>query len=69
MGKRQRRRLRDQARPVMRYWPNPDPQRAAEDEATARLKRLVGQRAAIDREIDAEIDQLEGWGFSWPTIA
>lgn len=54
----------------MRYWPaTVDPRRAAEDEATARLRRLVGQRAVIDREIDAEVDRLEGWGFSWPTIA
>jgi hypothetical protein len=54
----------------MRYWPSTtDPRRAAEDEATARLRRLVGQRAVIEREIDAEVDRLEGWGFTWPTIA
>jgi hypothetical protein len=69
MGKRQRRRLREQPRPVMRYWPNPDPKRAAEDDATTRLQRLVHQQAVIEREIDAEVDRLECWGFSWPTIA
>jgi len=53
----------------MRYWPaTNDPRSAAEDDATARLRRLVVQRSVIDREIDAEIDRLEGWGFSWPTI-
>jgi hypothetical protein len=70
MGKRQRRRAREQTKPVMPYWPTRvDPRCAAEDEATARLRRLVRQRAMIDREIDAEVDRLEGWGFSWPTIA
>lgn len=69
MGKRQRRRLREQGPPVMRYWPNPDPKRVAEDEATTRLRRLVDQRKVIEREIDAEVDRLEGWGFSWPAIA
>lgn len=70
MGKRQRRRLREHGEPVMPYWPSTtDPRRAAEDDATARLKRLVGQRAVIDREIDAEVNRLEGCGFSWPTIA
>jgi hypothetical protein len=69
MGKRQRRRLREQAEPVKRYWPNGDPKRMAEDEATLRLRRLVDQRKVIDQEIDAEVDRLEGWGFSWPAVA
>jgi hypothetical protein len=69
MGKRQRRRLREQSQPVAPYRPwRIDPKRAAEDEATARLGRLVNQRDVIDREIDAEVDRLEGWGVSWPTI-
>ena len=54
----------------MPYWPSAvDPRRAAEDDAAVRLRRLVHQRAMIDREIDAEVDRLEGWGFSWPVIA
>jgi hypothetical protein len=70
MGKRQRRRLREQSQPVTRYSPATiDPRQSAEDEATARLKRLVDQRAVIEREIDAEIDRLECSGFTWPTIA
>jgi hypothetical protein len=71
MGKRQRRRLREQGLPaVMPYWPSTtDPRRAAEDDGAVRLRRLVDQRAMIDREIDAEVDRLEGWGFSWPVIA
>lgn len=69
MGKRQRRRLREHSPPVMRYSPNPDPKRVAEDEATTRLRRLVDQRTLIDREIDAEVDRLERGGFSWPAIA
>jgi hypothetical protein len=70
MGKRQRKRLRDQNQPVMRYWPaTTDPRRSAKDEATARLKRLVDQRAVIEREIDAEVERLAGWGFGWPAIA
>jgi hypothetical protein len=69
MGERQRRRLRDHGSPVMGYWPNPDPKQVAEDEATTRLRRLVAQRKVIEREIDAEVDRLEGGGFNWPTIA
>jgi hypothetical protein len=69
MGKRQRRRLRDQNAPAMRDWRRPDPTRAAEDEAMTRLRRLAEQRKVIAREIDAEVDRLEGWGFSWPAIA
>lgn len=69
MGKRQRRPLREHHAPVMRCWPNPDPKRVAEDEATTQLRRLVDQRRVIEREIDAEVDRLEGWGFNWPTIA
>lgn len=69
MGKRQRRRLREQASPVMRYWPNPDPMRVAQDEATTRLRRLVDQRRVIEREIDTEVDRLERCGFTWPAIA
>jgi|SRR5581483_5447247 len=70
MGKRQRRRVRDQRASVVPQQPSPDDQgRIAADKATARLRRLVDQLAVIDREIDAEIDRLEGWGFSWPTIA
>jgi hypothetical protein len=54
----------------MPYWPSTiDPRRAAEDDAAVRLRRLVHQRAVIDREIDAEVDRLEGRGFSWPVIA
>lgn len=53
----------------MRYWPNADPQRLAEDEATTRLRRLVDQRKVIDQEINTEVDRLEGGGFSWPVIA
>jgi hypothetical protein len=41
----------------------------AQDEATARLRQLVEQRAAIDRELDREIDDLEAKGFGWPRIA
>lgn len=69
MGKRQRRRMREQTTPAMRYWPNPDPKRVAEDEATIRLRRLVDQRAVVDQEIDAEVDRLECRGYSWPAIA
>lgn len=69
MGKRQRRRLREQRPPVGISLRNPDPKRLGEDEATARLRRLVAQRGAIEREIDAEVDRLEGGGFSWPAIA
>jgi hypothetical protein len=70
VGKRQRRRVREPGQPVMSYWPGTaNPRRTAEDQATVRLRRLVGQRAMIEREIDAEVDRLDGWGFSWPTIA
>jgi hypothetical protein len=34
-----------------------------------RLRCLVEQRARIEHEIDAEVDQLHIWGFDWPTIA
>jgi hypothetical protein len=68
MGKRQRRRLREHGQPVMPHWTDPDPKRDAEDEATTRLRRLVDQRKVIDREIDAEIDRLEVWGFTWAVI-
>ena len=69
MGKRRRRRLRQDRLPVMHYWPDPDPKRVAEDEAARRLRRLIDQRKVIEREIDAEVDRLEAWGFSWPAIA
>jgi hypothetical protein len=70
MGKRQRRRLREQSRPVIpsRRW-STDQRRTAEDEVTAHLRRLVEQRTRIDREINSEIDRLATWGFSWGTIA
>jgi hypothetical protein len=69
MGKRQRRRLRQQIPPAARYWPNRDPKRVAEDEAVDGLRQLVVLRERIEREIDAEVDRLQGWGFNWPTIA
>lgn len=69
MGNRQRRRVRERVPPVSPHWPNPDPRRIAEDEAATRLRRLAKQRKVIEREIDVEVDRLEGWGFTWPTIA
>jgi hypothetical protein len=69
MGKRQRRRLRQQSQAVVPYGPSRiDPKRVAENEATTRLRRLVQQRTVIEREIDAEVDRLECWGFSWYAI-
>jgi hypothetical protein len=54
----------------MPTWPWATDQRhTAEDEVTGHLRRLVEQRALIDREINAEIDRLATWGFSWGTIA
>jgi hypothetical protein len=69
MGKRQRRRLREQRPPEMRYWPSRDPKRVGEDEAIEGLRELVVLRERIEREIDSQVDRLEGWGFSWPVIA
>jgi hypothetical protein len=70
MGKRQRRRLREENRAVPPSWPWATDQRSsAEREVTAHLRRLVEQRARIEQEIDAEIDRLFCWGFSWGTIA
>jgi hypothetical protein len=68
MGKRQRRRLREQST-AKRYWYKPGPKCVAEDEATTRLRRLVDQRRVIEREIDAEVDRLVGQGLNWPRIA
>ncbi|HVT21898.1 MAG TPA: hypothetical protein VHE57_10955, partial [Mycobacteriales bacterium] len=68
MGKRQRRRLREQ--PNNRTFRGDlEAARDPTGEATARLRRLVDQRVRIEGEIDSEIDQLHGWGFDWPTIA
>jgi hypothetical protein len=62
MGKRQRRRRRDQTLTFQQRFDRG--QRVTdEDGATERLRRLVEQRAVLEREIDAETDRLEGWGF------
>ncbi|HVX68655.1 MAG TPA: hypothetical protein VHA79_03060 [Mycobacteriales bacterium] len=69
MGKRQRRRLREQYRVLPRPRPDLELHRDPTGEATARLKDLVDQLARLQLEIDTEIDLLYGWGFDWPTIA
>jgi hypothetical protein len=68
MGKRQRRRTREQREVVTPIRRDLQAGRDDDGEATARLKLLVEQRAQIQTEIDAEVDCLEGWGFDWPTI-
>lgn len=69
MGKRQRRRLREQDRLPPRPRPDLDLHRDPTGEATARLRDLVEQLAGLRLEIDTEVDLLYGWGFDWPTIA
>jgi hypothetical protein len=68
MGKRQRRRLRDQGPAEVRSGPSDDPKRIAEDAAIEGLRELVVLRERIEREIDSKVDRLQGWGFSWPVI-
>lgn len=68
MGKRQRRRTREQREVVTPCRRDLDAGRDHDGEATARLKLLIEQRAQIQNEIDAEVDCLERWGFDWPTI-
>jgi hypothetical protein len=68
MGKRQRRRLREQDRVPPRR-PDLELHRDPTGEATARLRNLVEQLAGLQHEIDNEVDLLYGWGFDWPTIA
>jgi hypothetical protein len=70
MGKRQRKRSRTGQVSVQLRERSMTIHRApAEFEATARLRQLVERRMRIETEIDAEVDHLEGRGFSWPTIA
>ena len=69
MGKRQRRRMREQGPHLQQHRPDLDAGRDPTGEATARLRRLVDQRSRIQHEIDAEVGRLHGWGFDWPTIA
>jgi len=68
MGKRQRRRVREHPNDRMFRW-DLEAARDPTGEATAQLRSLVEQRARIEHEIDAEVDQLHRWGFDWPTIA
>jgi DNA-directed RNA polymerase specialized sigma24 family protein len=68
MGKRQRRRLREQDR-LAPPRPDLDLHRDPTGEATARLRQLVEQLGELQREIDTEIDLLYSWGFDWSTIA
>jgi Rad3-related DNA helicase len=69
MGKRQRRRIREQHLAERSHLPDQRVQRAAEDEMALRLTRLVRQRARIQHEIDAEVVRLQGRGVGWPAIA
>jgi hypothetical protein len=69
MGNRQRRRLREQGPTAVRFGPNDDAKRIAEEKAIKGLRDLVVLRGRIEHEIDAEVDRLQGWGFGWPVIA
>ena len=69
MGKRQRRRLREEHRVLPRPRPDLELHRDPTGEATARLRHLVEQVAGPQHEIDTEIYLLYGWGFDSPTIA
>lgn len=69
MGKRQRRRLREQYRVLPRPRPDLELHRDPAGEATARLRHLVEQMAGLQHEVDTEVDLLYSWGFDWPTIA
>ena len=69
MGKRQRRRLREQRELTTQSRPDTERRRDPTGEATARLAQLVEQQSRLQLEIDAEVDELERFGFDWPTIA